>query len=425
MDIWGLASAVSDAVKKSTAELSDTLRHTEWRSEFDEIRKEIEDDTSGIAKNAKAITEDLNKKTLHALQHVQGNGSIDPSGRENLDEARESKDEGEVKPPMKNEIGSRMQEMGQKFLSSTNGLYGRFSSVLQNELGVSFKGGKGKRELPTKFEKFNRFNVEIATLQREAATYCSDPESTLYSEWKDGSFSLEEFADQISALLEENTYVRENYDSLVPEEVDEHLFWSRYFFKLHALKEKQALVMKLAMADDQDAETEQVGWEDDVYEEASTEEVAAEMAQQEFQGDLGDSIDIHSTASKENEVSAVEKDVVPPEDISGVDKDVANKVEEKIDKQVDDGKDGEEVAPSLSNSNHESEPEIETLTRDADCIQIDTSAKEGSRKSKEDSKNDTLGSSKSSEGKEDESWTKTGSNLGDSEEDWGDVADWE
>ena len=426
MDIWGLASAVSDAVKKSTAELSDTLRNTEWRSEFDEIRKEIEDDTSGIAKNAKAITEDLNKKTLHALQHVQGSGSIDPFARENQDEAKESKDKGEAKTHMKDEIGSRMQEMGQKFLSSTNGLYGKFSSVLQNELGVSFKGGKGKREPATKFEKFNRFNVEIATLQREAATYCNDPEDTLYSEWKDGSFSLEKYEDQISPLLEENTYVRENYNRLVPEEVDEQLFWSRYFFKLHALKEKQAIVMKLAMAGDQNAETEQVGWEEeDAFEEASTEEVAG-MAKQEFQGDLGDRIDIHTTASKQNEASAVEKGVVRPEDTSGIDKDVANKEEEVNNMQVDDANGGdEEVASSLSNSNHECEAEIETLTRDADCIQIDTSAKQNRRKSNEDSKIDILGSSKSSEGKEDESWTKTGSNVGDSEEEWGDVADWE
>jgi len=426
MDVWGLASAVTDAVKKSTAELSDTLRNTEWRSEFDEIRKEIEDDTSGIAKNAKAITEDLNKKTLHALQHVQGSSLIDPSEQGNQDEVEELRDKEDIEPHMKNEISSRMQEMGQKILSSTNGLYGRFSNVLQNDLGMSFKTGKGKSESPAKFEKFSRFNVEIATLQREAATYCNDPEGTLYSEWKDGSFSLEEYEDQISALLDENTYVKENYASLVPGEVGKELFWSRYFFKFHALKEKQAIVMKLAMADDQDADTDQVGWEDDTVEEGSMEE-AAGMVPEESQGDSEENIEIHSSASNKNGSSAIEKETLLRKDTSGNDKDTAHEEKEERIAENDDPDIGDEnVASPSSNIEHECELEIVTLARDVDCIQIDTSTSQDSTKSKKDSNHGSVASSKSSEGKEDESWTKTGSNLtGDLEEDWGDVADWE
>lgn len=61
---------------------------------------------------------------------------------------------------------------------------------------------------------------------------CKEPDNPEFVQWKE-NFALEQYTDQISELLAENSEVRGLHSNLVPSELSNIAFWERYFFRQH------------------------------------------------------------------------------------------------------------------------------------------------------------------------------------------------
>lgn len=84
-----------------------------------------------------------------------------------------------------------------------------------------------------------RFQAELKQMQADEATYLSDltPASAAeFDEWAK-SFNADEVKSTISELLIDNSAMRLIYSQLVPAQMSNNQFWSRYFFKFNQLEE--------------------------------------------------------------------------------------------------------------------------------------------------------------------------------------------
>ena len=61
---------------------------------------------------------------------------------------------------------------------------------------------------------------------------CKEPDHPEFKQWSE-TFTLEQFTDQISELLAENSEVRGLHSSLVPAVLSNIDFWQRHFFRQH------------------------------------------------------------------------------------------------------------------------------------------------------------------------------------------------
>lgn len=71
-------------------------------------------------------------------------------------------------------------------------------------------------------------------LERELNEEPDDPE---FEQWKE-NFSLDQYNDQITELLAENSEVRGLHSTLVPSTLSTNTFWERYFFHQHVVNMK-------------------------------------------------------------------------------------------------------------------------------------------------------------------------------------------
>ena len=85
---------------------------------------------------------------------------------------------------------------------------------------------------PTPFER------AVAAMQRDPSTYTDEPSDVgAFVAWKD-SFCVEERRADIDTVLAENAFMAELQSRIVPLIVEHELFWERYFFRLHLLKQE-------------------------------------------------------------------------------------------------------------------------------------------------------------------------------------------
>ncbi|RHN72380.1 putative BSD domain-containing protein [Medicago truncatula] len=103
----------------------------------------------------------------------------------------------------------------------------------------------------------------VRALQSDVNTYLDEPEDLVnFNEWKLG-FVLDDKVDEIENLIKENDVVDEIYVKIVPSKIDDEIFWSRYFYKLHKLKQAEdarAKFVKRAISGD---EEEDLSWDFD------------------------------------------------------------------------------------------------------------------------------------------------------------------
>ncbi|GLT99268.1 hypothetical protein SLE2022_167150 [Rubroshorea leprosula] len=112
-------------------------------------------------------------------------------------------------------------------------------------------------------KSYNRFDMQLRAVQCDAGTYCSEPDDLgEYEKWRLG-FDLEEKRGEIEILFTENRVIGDIYREIVPERVDGDNFWSRYFYRVHKLKqaeEARAKLVKRALAGE---EEEDLSWDFD------------------------------------------------------------------------------------------------------------------------------------------------------------------
>ncbi|KAL2341212.1 hypothetical protein Fmac_009152 [Flemingia macrophylla] len=121
------------------------------------------------------------------------------------------------------------------------------------------KSGSGSGDL----KRYSRFDTLVRALQSDVNTYVEEPEDLgNFNEWKLG-FELEQKGEEIRDLIEENGVVEDIYEKVVPNRIDHESFWSRYFYRLHKLKQAEdarAKLVKRAIAGDDE---EDLSWDFD------------------------------------------------------------------------------------------------------------------------------------------------------------------
>jgi hypothetical protein len=93
----------------------------------------------------------------------------------------------------------------------------------------------------------DRYKQELEQLQSNEQTYLTDPannQALFTGEWSD-NFNPDAYKSQISDILIENSSMRLLYSQLVPAQISNNQFWSRYFFKVNQLEEEHKRRVKL------------------------------------------------------------------------------------------------------------------------------------------------------------------------------------
>ncbi|KAI5008425.1 BSD domain-containing protein 1-like [Hordeum vulgare subsp. vulgare] len=128
---------------------------------------------------------------------------------------------------------------------------------------------------------YSRFEAQLRALQSDPATFAADPEDAEdFAAWTAG-FSIDERQDEIEALCYESDAVEGMVDRLVPDTVEGDVFWARYFYRVHKLKQQEDARAKLVKRVIAQEEEEDLSWEvdDEVEEEEpAKEEVAIKQA---------------------------------------------------------------------------------------------------------------------------------------------------
>ena len=119
---------------------------------------------------------------------------------------------------------------------------------------------------PTLDKTYSRFESEVSSLQRDTNTYLDDPEEFAeeFGAFK-SNFSLEKTKGDIDKLLT-NTFMADLHSRIVPDVVEEEEFWSRYFFKLLKLKQKEDQRTMLTQRAAISMQEEEEPWDDLVEE---------------------------------------------------------------------------------------------------------------------------------------------------------------
>ncbi|KAJ6981059.1 hypothetical protein NC653_024446 [Populus alba x Populus x berolinensis] len=164
--------------------------------------------------------------------------------------------------------------------------------------------------------KYSRFDAQVHAFQSDLDTYCSEPEDKVdYEKWKLGGLVMDEKKEEIERLITENGVIRDIYNEVVPNRVDDESFWSRYFYRMLKLKqaeEARALLVKRVISGDE----EDLSWDfDDDKEE----------------GDVSLS---KGESSKDAKVEKENVDEVINENVAGKEKVGVDRSEDKLEEKV-------------------------------------------------------------------------------------------
>ncbi|KAM0898279.1 hypothetical protein ACQ4PT_022041 [Festuca glaucescens] len=128
---------------------------------------------------------------------------------------------------------------------------------------------------------YSRFEAQLRALQSDPATFTADPEDADdFAAWRKAGFSVEEKQEEIEALCYESDAMEGMVDRLVPDSVESEVFWSRYFYRVHKLKQQEDARAKLVKRVIAQEEEEDLSWEldDEVEEEPAREEVVKQAS---------------------------------------------------------------------------------------------------------------------------------------------------
>ncbi|KAG6582264.1 BSD domain-containing protein 1, partial [Cucurbita argyrosperma subsp. sororia] len=171
------------------------------------------------------------------------------------------------------------------------------SAVWKSTSKIISHGSSTTRKL--EYKQYNRFNTQLIAVQRDLNTYLEEPKDLEnYKNWKLG-FVLEDKEEEIDNLVKESDDVRETYRTVVPSTIVHEVFWSRYFYRLHKLKQAEEARVKLVKSAISAEDEEDLSWdvdEDDVKEgniessgTLSTEKRNSNSSESAKTGDSGDS----------------------------------------------------------------------------------------------------------------------------------------
>jgi hypothetical protein len=160
-----------------------------------------------------------------------------------------------------------------------------------------------------------RYNEELKQIQTNEDVYLNQliESNEDYIQWL-ASFNLENFKSVISDLLIENSSMRLLYSQLVPAQISNEQFWSRYFYRINQLdeehKKRLKLLERVANKDsnnDDQQQTTATDW-DDQEEEEKKEEEEIEKPLNNVKSSINNEQEIKSSSLSDNNIIIPRKD---------------------------------------------------------------------------------------------------------------------
>ncbi|CAL5085125.1 unnamed protein product [Urochloa decumbens] len=171
--------------------------------------------------------------------------------------------------------------------------------------------------------RYSRFEAQLRALQADPATFTADPEDAEdFAAWSKG-FSLDGRNDEIEALCYDNDALEAMVDRLVPGTVESEVFWVRYFYRVHKLKQQEDARAKLVQRVIAQEEDEDLSWEvddEDEEEEQQKEDAKELVARKE---PIKEEVE-HEVQAKENESVVEERKTEAVEEPSALEEEQKN-----------------------------------------------------------------------------------------------------
>ncbi|KAK6930069.1 BSD domain [Dillenia turbinata] len=233
---------------KTLASKSETVLQT--------YRRDLEEFSSGLKKETASIREAASRAIKDLPASLDVSASV----------AQESLES----------VGRAMDDIGTSVWKGTAEIISQGKeSLLAVDLDSDYPDNSQSQSQLThqNLKSYSRFEMQVRNLQGEFSTYSEEPEDLEeFKKWKLG-FGLDKMGEEIENLLEENDVIEEFYNNLVPGVIDRETFWSRYFFRVHKLRQVEdarANLVKQAISGDVKEELSwDIGDEDDEVKESS------------------------------------------------------------------------------------------------------------------------------------------------------------
>lgn len=193
----------------------------------------------------------------------------------------------------------------------------------------------------------DRYKQEIQALKANDQTYLTDPVNnvTVYLEQWSVSFNPDDYQSRIPDLLIENDEMRLLYSQLVPAQISNNQFWSRFFFKVSQLEEDYKIRVKVL----ERAIGPKDNNEDETWEDADDANDDTLTSKSENEADRGEKDVIETSEGKDSKIILP----VPTEPVSPTSvlskEDISANVPEPIQKS-EDSDEWEKVSDSNENN---------------------------------------------------------------------------
>ncbi|KAJ1795797.1 hypothetical protein LPJ59_004141 [Coemansia sp. RSA 2399] len=187
--------------------------------------------------------------------------------------------------------------------------------LLRDAIVIEAPGSASTEEQRSAARKiiYDRRMAQLAAIQESEETYLADPETTDTDKINNGldfaafikDFDLEskQKEEDVASLLKDNPAMAELHKTLVPEKVEDSVFWTRYFFHAWLVDQEEARRKKLVEAAVAATEEDQFSW--DLDEESDTEGSSKkERKENKDKKDLAPSTEEPAKAEKSPETDA-------------------------------------------------------------------------------------------------------------------------
>lgn len=161
-------------------------------------------------------------------------------------------------------------------------LGGSVAGILSHSRGALLRPPEppGPQKAPeTSSKQYSRFEAQVLALQRDQKTFLKEPEDAGdFENWRSG-FELAEKGEEIERLGSVNGILKGVIEKLVPDAVDCETFWSRYYYKIHRVKQAEdARARLIRRVISRGEEEEDLSWEvDEEEQEVKEQKKEAEM----------------------------------------------------------------------------------------------------------------------------------------------------
>ncbi|CAK4849970.1 unnamed protein product [Aphanomyces euteiches] len=220
-NFYSLVTAVKDTSSKALATLSSDLK---------EFSTTVQEDVNVAAKEVKRQVEETLKERAEAKKDEKARGA----SSETPDQDESTSTSATVKASLF-AIGSRLESVGSKFLSSADEFLG------------GLVGDTPAKAPPAPEELSSGRRFRLLALQEASDTYLDPPaDFDTFQTWK-ASLSPEDFQAFQADVLQHYPAVQEKFNALVPSSLDADTFWSHYLYKsslLAAQEQRSALLLE-------------------------------------------------------------------------------------------------------------------------------------------------------------------------------------